>query len=91
MHEGSTSFNMVQRAGVFECIALDDKFNAIFNKTVVDASAFVVKEMLKCYNVFESLTCVIDVGRGGLRITLNMIRSKHPIIKGINLDMPHVI
>ncbi|KAJ9567961.1 hypothetical protein OSB04_003927 [Centaurea solstitialis] len=91
MHEGGTPFNKVPRAGGFEYIALDDKFNAIFNKAVVDASAFVVKEMLKCYNVFESLTCVIDVGRGGLGITLNMIRSKHLIIKGINLDMPYVI
>ncbi|KAJ9559796.1 hypothetical protein OSB04_004956 [Centaurea solstitialis] len=88
--EGGKPFDKVRGAGGFEYIGLNEEFNAIFNKAMVDTSVFVVKEMLNCYDGFKNLTCVVDVG-GGLGATLNMIRSKYPTIKGINLDMPHVI
>ncbi|KAJ8536964.1 hypothetical protein K7X08_035365 [Anisodus acutangulus] len=42
------------------------------------------------YKGFEGLNSVVDVG-GGTGQTVNMIVSKHPSIKGINFDLPHVI
>ncbi|KAL5145757.1 Caffeic acid 3-O-methyltransferase [Glycine soja] len=39
---------------------------------------------------FESLKSLVDVG-GGTGAVINMIVSKHPTIKGINFDLPHVI
>lgn len=57
---------------------------------MVNHSTIVMTEILKCYNGFDNLNSVVDVG-GGLGITINMIVSKYPLIKGINYDLPHVI
>ncbi|OMO70079.1 O-methyltransferase, family 2 [Corchorus olitorius] len=50
----------------------------------------IMKKILETYKGFEKLNRVVDVG-GGLGITLNMITSKYPSIKGINFDLPYVI
>ncbi|KAK9066071.1 hypothetical protein SSX86_015473 [Deinandra increscens subsp. villosa] len=88
--EGGTPFNKVHGTSAFEYTALDDEFNVVFNKAMVDASVILIKEMLKCYRGFNNLKSLVDVG-GGLGITLNMIVSQYPTIKGINLDLPQVI
>ena len=46
--------------------------------------------ILENYKGFENLETLVDVG-GGLGITLDMITSKHPNLKGINYDLLHVI
>nr|GEV30595.1 caffeic acid 3-O-methyltransferase-like [Tanacetum cinerariifolium] len=56
---------------------------------MVNHTTIAMKTILECYHGFENLTSVVDVG-GGLGITINMIVSKHPTIKGINFDLPHV-
>ncbi|KAI7739210.1 hypothetical protein M8C21_001117 [Ambrosia artemisiifolia] len=88
--EGGTPFDKVHGASGFEHTALDEKLNTIFNKAMVDASVLLIKEMLKCYHGFNNLKSLVDVG-GGLGITLNMIVSQYPTMKGINLDLPQVI
>ncbi|CAI0453227.1 unnamed protein product [Linum tenue] len=42
------------------------------------------------YTGFDGLKSLVDVG-GGTGAVLSMILSKHPSIKGINFDLPHVI
>lgn len=74
----------------FEYPAVDARFNNVFNNAMVNHTTIVIKELLKCYHGFENLKQLVDVG-GGLGITLNMIVSKHPTVKGINFDLPHVI
>ncbi|KAI3743981.1 hypothetical protein L1987_57053 [Smallanthus sonchifolius] len=69
--------------------ALDARFNEVFNKAMVDHTTIVMKEVLEYYHGFNNLERVVDVG-GGLGITINMIVTKHPNIKGINFDLPHV-
>ncbi|KAK8333708.1 hypothetical protein V6Z11_A10G224400 [Gossypium hirsutum] len=49
-----------------------------------------VKKILERYNGFQGGTTLVDVG-GGYGVTLNMIISKYPSIKGINYDLPHVV
>ncbi|PPD66655.1 hypothetical protein GOBAR_DD36468 [Gossypium barbadense] len=44
----------------------------------------IVKKILEKYHGFQ------DVG-GGYGVTLNMIISKYPSIKGINYELPHVV
>ncbi|KAI3512546.1 hypothetical protein L1887_19862 [Cichorium endivia] len=90
VREGGIPFDKVHGMNAFEYMGLDARFNALFNKAMVDTSIIVVKEILNCYHGFDNLKCLVDVG-GGLGVTLNMIISKHPTIKGINLDLPHVI
>nr|GEV92478.1 caffeic acid 3-O-methyltransferase-like [Tanacetum cinerariifolium] len=74
----------------YEYPALDARFNAVFNKAMVNHTTIVMKEILERYHGFKNIKNMIDVG-GGLGVTLNMIVSKHPTIKGINFDQPHVI
>ncbi|KAI3806893.1 hypothetical protein L1987_22811 [Smallanthus sonchifolius] len=57
---------------------------------MVDTSVILMKKMLKYYRGFNNLKSLVDVG-GGQGITLNMIVSQYPTIKGINLDLPQVI
>ncbi|KAI7737310.1 hypothetical protein M8C21_031408 [Ambrosia artemisiifolia] len=57
---------------------------------MVNHTTIVMQEIFKHYHGFESLERLVDVG-GGLGITLDMILSKHPSIKGIIFDLPHVI
>ncbi|KAJ0078195.1 hypothetical protein Patl1_36997 [Pistacia atlantica] len=42
------------------------------------------------YKGFEGLKVLVDVG-GGIGVTLDVITSKYPHIKGINFDLPHVL
>lgn len=58
----------------------------MYNHTTI-----VVKKTLEVYKGFEpKIKQLVDVG-GGLGVTLNLITSKYPHIKGINFDLPHVI
>lgn len=90
MLEGGIPFNKVHGSNTFEYPALNGAFNEVFNKAMVNHSTIVIKEILKRYDGFDKLKRVVDVG-GGLGVTINMIVSKHPFIKGINYDLPHVI
>ncbi|KAL8244779.1 hypothetical protein R6Q59_011037 [Mikania micrantha] len=56
---------------------------------MLDHTSIVMKEVLECYDGFNDVKRVVDVG-GGLGITINMIVTKHPNIMGINFDLPHV-
>ncbi|KAL5572236.1 hypothetical protein UlMin_021834 [Ulmus minor] len=55
-----------------------------------DDTIIVMKKILEFYKGFEHLSQLVDVG-GGLGVTLNLITSKYPHIKGINFDLPRVI
>nr|GEX74857.1 caffeic acid 3-O-methyltransferase-like [Tanacetum cinerariifolium] len=85
--EGGVSFDKICRARSYEYPAHDASFNAVFNKAMVDHITIVMKEVLEHYHGYKNM---VDVG-GGLGVNLNMIVSKHPTIKGINFDQPHVI
>ncbi|CAA6656519.1 unnamed protein product [Spirodela intermedia] len=74
----------------FEYNGTDPRFNNLFKATMFNNSTITVKTMLEIYGGFDGLGVLMDVG-GGIGATLNMIISKHPSIKGINFDLPHVI
>ncbi|GJV26709.1 caffeic acid 3-O-methyltransferase [Tanacetum coccineum] len=88
--EGGVSFDKIYGTRSYEYPALDARFNAVFNKAMVNHTTIVMKEILERYHGFKNIKNMVDVG-GGLGVTLNMIVSKHPTIKGINFDQPHVI
>lgn len=74
----------------FEYHGTDPRFNKVFNNGMSNHSTITMKRILDTYKGFEGLSTLVDVG-GGTGATLNMIISKHPTIKGINFDLPHVI
>ncbi|KAJ9564752.1 hypothetical protein OSB04_000718 [Centaurea solstitialis] len=88
--EGGVPFATVHGSSAFEYPESDTRFNALFNNAMVNHSAIVIKEILKCYHGFDNIKQLVDVG-GGVGVTLNMIISKHPTINAINFDLPHVI
>ncbi|KAG7994744.1 hypothetical protein I3843_01G073600 [Carya illinoinensis] len=88
--EGGIPFDRIHGTSAFEYSSLDPKFNHVFNTAMFNLTTKVTKTILMCYKGFEKLKQLVDVG-GGLGITLNLITSKYPYIKGINFDLPHVI
>ncbi|GLJ55159.1 hypothetical protein SUGI_1183890 [Cryptomeria japonica] len=88
--EGSQPFIKAHGVNAFEYPAKDQRFNRIFNKAMADHSAMVMERILDSYHGFKDLEELLDVG-GGVGSTLNLIVSKHPHIKGVNYDLPHVV
>lgn len=88
--DGGIPFNKAYGMSAFEYHGKDPRFNKVFNQGMSNHSTIIMKKILQIYDGFEGLNTVVDVG-GGTGATLNMIISKHPSIKGINFDLPHVI
>nr|KJB23958.1 hypothetical protein B456_004G125600 [Gossypium raimondii] len=88
--EGGIPFNKAYGMTAFEYHGTDPRFNKVFNRGMSDHSTITMKKILETYDGFEGLKTLVDVG-GGTGATLNMIVTKHPSIKGINFDLPHVI
>ncbi|RZR86464.1 hypothetical protein BHM03_00013666 [Ensete ventricosum] len=74
----------------FDYLGTDPRFNKLFNEAMRGHTAVIVNQLLRTYGGFDDVKVLVDVG-GGVGATLGMITSRHPHIKGINLDLPHVI
>ncbi|URD88245.1 caffeic acid [Musa troglodytarum] len=74
----------------FDYQGADPRFNKVFNEAMRGHTAVLVNQLLRTYGGFDDVKVLVDVG-GGVGATLGMITSRHPHIKGINLDLPHVI
>ncbi|KAM5555801.1 caffeic acid 3-O-methyltransferase [Rosa sericea] len=88
--EGGIPFNRVHGTHAFEYPGLDPRFNQVFNTAMFNHTTIVIKKILDLYKGFEHVKQLVDVG-GGLGVTLSLITSRYPHIKGINFDLPHVI
>ncbi|KAL4363291.1 hypothetical protein GQ457_04G034230 [Hibiscus cannabinus] len=87
---GLSPFERFFGANVFEVVAKDRNFGNVFNQSMSNHTAIIMKGVLQNYKGFEGLTQLIDVG-GGLGTNLKLILSKYPQIKGINFDLPPVV
>ncbi|KAK1273929.1 Caffeic acid 3-O-methyltransferase [Acorus gramineus] len=88
--EGGIPFNKAHGMMSFEYHGTDPRFNKMFNDGMVNQSTIFSKKLLDIYNDgFDELNTLVDVG-GGVGGTLKKIVTKHPNIKGINFDLPHV-
>ncbi|KAM1105621.1 hypothetical protein ACFX13_002623 [Malus domestica] len=88
--EGGIPFHRVHGKQSYEYLGLDSRFSQVFNTAMFNLTTIVTKKILHVYEGFEKITQLVDVG-GGLGVTISLITSKHPHIKGINYDLPHVI
>ncbi|XP_074380557.1 caffeic acid 3-O-methyltransferase-like isoform X1 [Apium graveolens] len=75
---------------VYDYSGTDPRFNKVFNQAMKNHSTIIIKKILEKYDGFKGLGTLVDVG-GGTGATLSSIISKHPTIKGINFDLPHVV
>ncbi|KAJ1440394.1 Winged helix-like DNA-binding domain superfamily [Sesbania bispinosa] len=83
-------FQKVHEVPLFQYMEQDQELNHMFNKAMAQASPLEVKMILKQYKGFEGLSTLVDVG-GGVGLSLKLIISEYPSIKGINFDLPQVI
>ncbi|KAL6006601.1 Caffeic acid 3-O-methyltransferase 1 [Asimina triloba] len=75
---------------VNEYSGIDSRFGEVSKTGMFYHSTLVMKKILEAYTGFEGLNSFADVG-GGVGVTLIIIVSKYPKIKGINFDLPHVV
>ena len=75
---------------MFEHEDKEPNFNGIFNKALLNQTIMLMKKIFETYKEFENLNVFVDVG-GGQGGILSFIPSKHPHIKAINFDLPHVV
>ncbi|KAF7820065.1 isoliquiritigenin 2'-O-methyltransferase [Senna tora] len=83
-------FKKVHGKTCFEQMGIDAELNHIANKSMGDLCSLEMKRVVELYKGFEGISTLVDVG-GGIGQNLKTIISKYPSIKGINLDLPHVI
>lgn len=88
--EGGVPFDKAFGMDAFEYQGADPRFNKVFNNGMSNHTTIVMTKILETYKGFEGLSSLVDVG-GGTGVTLRMIVSKHPHIKGILYDLSHVI
>ncbi|XP_073064298.1 caffeic acid 3-O-methyltransferase 2-like [Primulina eburnea] len=88
--EGGVPCEKVYKMSTFEYHITDPRFNEVFNRAMSNSSTILMKRILDTYQGFKGLGTLVDVG-GGIGDSLHMILSKHPTIKAINFDLPHVI
>ncbi|XP_020203607.1 anthranilate N-methyltransferase [Cajanus cajan] len=88
--EGGIPFNRVHGKHLFEYSYSNSSFNQLFMAAMTNRATLIMKKIVESYKGFENTKRLVDVG-GGLGVTLNIITSKYPHIKGINFDLPHVI
>ncbi|CAL9007596.1 unnamed protein product [Prunus brigantina] len=90
--EGGIPFNRVHGMQTFEFLGLDPRFNQVFNTAMSNHTTIVIKKLLHIYKGFQdkNLTQLVDVG-GGFGVTLNLVTSRYPHIRGINYDLPQVV
>ncbi|KAJ6797315.1 tricetin 3',4',5'-O-trimethyltransferase-like [Iris pallida] len=88
--DGGIPFNKAYGTMAYEHFGTDSRFNEVFNEGLRNHSFLTMKNILDTYKGFDDLKVLVDVG-GGFGGIIDMILRKHPHIKGINFDLPHVI
>uniref|UniRef100_A0A0E0LRF1 Caffeic acid O-methyltransferase n=1 Tax=Oryza punctata TaxID=4537 RepID=A0A0E0LRF1_ORYPU len=91
--DGGIPFNKAYGMTAFEYHGTDARFNRVFNEGMKNHSVIITKKLLELYTGFDSasgVSTLVDVG-GGVGATVHAIVSRHPHIRGINYDLPHVI
>ncbi|CAJ1950567.1 unnamed protein product [Sphenostylis stenocarpa] len=88
--EGGIPFNRANGKHVFEYSDSNSSFNNLFIAAMANRATLIMKKIVESYKGFELINSLVDVG-GGHGVSLNIITSKYPHIKGINFDLPHVI
>lgn len=88
--DGTEPFTNAHGKDAFSYGQDDLRFDKLFNSAMANHTALLIQSFLDTYSGLDDVTTLVDVG-GGLGSCLNMIISKHPHIKGINFDQPHVV
>ncbi|KAL3724355.1 hypothetical protein ACJRO7_029517 [Eucalyptus globulus] len=83
-------FKLANDATLFDYTGTDPRYNNHFNNAMKCMSTIFMGKIMNTYHGFENAKTVVDVG-GGVGECLKLILSKHPHLRGINFDLPHVV
>ncbi|XP_052138074.1 naringenin 7-O-methyltransferase [Oryza glaberrima] len=93
--EGGTAFDKAYGMPMFQYLAQDgnEPSNTLFNQAMASHSVVITNKLLQFFRGFDDgagVDVLVDVG-GGTGATLRMITARHPHLRGVNYDLPHVI
>jgi len=74
---------------VFEYFAKNKEYSDIFNRAMTNLSAAVVPAALEAYD-FSAIDTLVDVAGGHGELLMSILRA-HPGMRGILMDLPHVV
>jgi O-methyltransferase domain len=86
---GKPGFDRVHGVSVLEYLAAHPDELAIRNAAMTSISSVELPQILAAYD-FSQFKCIVDLG-GGHGALLYGILSKHPKMRGILADLPHVV
>ncbi|TKW02064.1 hypothetical protein SEVIR_8G220300v4 [Setaria viridis] len=74
----------------YEYFGKTPRLSTLFDQAMAQQSLLVIRKLLDHPKVFAGVGVLVDVG-GGTGATLAVIRDRYKNIRGINMDLPHVI
>ncbi|KAK9138125.1 hypothetical protein Sjap_008719 [Stephania japonica] len=83
-------FQKVHGMPLFEYLGKQPKIHEPFPAHGLNLTDMTMTKVLDNYKGFDNLKVVVDLG-GGIGTVLKMLISQYPNIRGINIDLPHVI
>jgi ubiquinone/menaquinone biosynthesis C-methylase UbiE/predicted transcriptional regulator len=86
---GKSAVRKLFGEGIFEHIGKDTEKNDLYNKAMINTSEITGEAILGAYD-FSGIQRLVDVGGGQGRLLAGIMR-KYPQMKGVLLDMPHVV
>lgn len=86
---GEPQFERVYGTSHFELLEQRPDLGEAFNQSMVTLTKMITPPLLSAFD-FSRYRCLVDVG-GGYGIMLAEILDKHPHLKGVLFDMPHVV
>jgi protein-S-isoprenylcysteine O-methyltransferase Ste14 len=89
LRTGETAFRHVYGADVWDYRAGHPQQSAIFDRAMSGISRRVAEAVVNTCD-FGRFRCVVDVG-GGEGVLLAYILAAHPTVRGVLLDLPHVV
>jgi caffeic acid 3-O-methyltransferase len=74
----------------FDYFGKNRRLSLLFDRAMAQQSLLVIKKLVEHARVFDGVKVLVDVG-GGTGETLALIRDRYKHIRGINMDLAHVV
>ncbi|KAJ6360944.1 hypothetical protein OIU77_004883 [Salix suchowensis] len=89
--EGGTAFSKAHGCELWDLASRNPVVNRDFNEAMACTSKIIMRAILSHYkDGFNNIRSLVDVA-GGMGGNVAEIVRAYPLIKGINLDLPHVV
>lgn len=89
VRSGDPAFDRVFGASYFDYLARSPEAGAVFNQAMTGWTTQVADAVVAAYD-FARMNTIVDVG-GGHGLLLTTILRAHPSMRGVLLDLPHVV